>query len=371
MATASSTELMWERLARPYVTADVVDAVLGLPATVVRQLAGTLLATCAESEALLTATPVMLRSLSIAITTSPEVCRGGLRGPIQWSETMSARAASYGPDDIFVCATPSRAYDTPENRIMAAALNLIRVAGREADMVDSRQYDDVTLRRARQNGSRAQRFLDHRAMTSVPRQAPPPRVVQKVRAAARTRTYDPALAMLHRSNEPLSARDVVPFVDSRTRSQHNVLMAIVDGLAKAGIELPAFRAVGGGLEAGPVRYVHPRRRGSRTGNHGIFVGRVLVDVPHPTDQGNRSRAEASLAIRADGRPSQIVVSRRDVSAALEVAMGDGGLEAVVRSPGRRWRQARRADRSAPSGWSQPGVARAGVDPSAGGVMADP
>ena len=53
----------------------------------------------------------------------PQRCIGELRGPVLWSETMSARASSFGDRDLFICATPSRAYDIDENRILVAALD--------------------------------------------------------------------------------------------------------------------------------------------------------------------------------------------------------------------------------------------------------
>ena len=39
-----------------------------------------------------------------------------------WSETASARASSFGDGGLFVCTTPSQAYDTDENRVLVPAL---------------------------------------------------------------------------------------------------------------------------------------------------------------------------------------------------------------------------------------------------------
>ncbi len=33
---------------------------------------------------------------------------------------MSARASSFGDEGLFVCATPSRAYDVDENQVLVA-----------------------------------------------------------------------------------------------------------------------------------------------------------------------------------------------------------------------------------------------------------
>ena len=53
--------------------------------------------------------------------------RGEVRGPVLWSETMSARPPSFGDPDLFVCTSPQRDYDTAENRVLVRAL---RVLGR-------------------------------------------------------------------------------------------------------------------------------------------------------------------------------------------------------------------------------------------------
>src|SRR5215211_5671254 len=101
---STATKALWERLRRPFDVVEMVDAVLGLSPNVARQLAGTMLATSPEAESLLVA---------MSTTSSPERCRGELRGPVLWSETMSARSSSSGNQDVFICSSPQRAYDIP------------------------------------------------------------------------------------------------------------------------------------------------------------------------------------------------------------------------------------------------------------------
>ena len=74
-----ATRAPWSRLRRPFDVVAMVDAVLGLSPNVVRQLAGTMLATSAEAETMLTEMPHTLRSLAMSTTSSPEQCRGELR----------------------------------------------------------------------------------------------------------------------------------------------------------------------------------------------------------------------------------------------------------------------------------------------------
>ena len=152
----SATHELWDLLRRPFNVVEAVDSVLGLSPNVVKQLSGAMLATCVEAEALLTATPHTIRSLSISMSNQPEECRGELRGPVLWSETFSCRSSSPGRNDVYVCAAPSRAYDIPENRVLVAALLSVRDAGRSVDTISARSYDDDTLRKARYNGLRDQ-----------------------------------------------------------------------------------------------------------------------------------------------------------------------------------------------------------------------
>jgi hypothetical protein len=318
----TATHELWDLLRRPFSVVEAVDSVLGLSPNVVKQLTGAILATCAEAEHLLKATPETIRSLSISMDNQPEECRGELRGPVLWSETFSCRSSSPGRNDVYVCATPSRAYDIPENRVLVAALVSVRDAGRSVDTISARSYDDETLRVARYNGLRASRLLEHRALSSVARHRPSPREVRRARSGNRRSTYGPALDMLARAADPLEADDILPFCDRRTRAQHAVIVSMVRALRRRGLEVEPFRAIAGTLQSGFLRYHHPRRRGDRSRPSGILIGRVLVDVPERVRDRNRERAEHTLAARADGRPAIVVMDPSDVERAIDLALGD-------------------------------------------------
>lgn len=315
-----ATRALWGRIRRPFDVVAMVDAVLGLSPNVVRQLAGTMLATSTEAENLLTLMPHTLRSLAMSTTSSPEQCRGELRGPVLWSETMSARSSSHGAQDLFVCSSPQRAYDIPENQVLAAALVSIRDAGRGVDSMSAQAYDDDTLRRARHNGMRAIRFLEHRTMAAVSRDKPKPRALKRTRSGSRRQTYQPALMMLERAADPLTADDILPFCDRRTRAQHALIMALVERLEARGVDLPPFRAFEGILYSGPIRFNHPRRLGDRSRPHGVMLGGVLVDVPERVREDNRERAEYALAERSGGLPTVVMLEPADVDRAIQTAV---------------------------------------------------
>ncbi len=183
---------LWARLARPFEPVPTLAGLLGLPQPVVAQLVGTVLATSPEAEQLLDEFPQTIRGLATSMETATERCLGSLRGPVLWSETNSARAASAGNPNLFICMTPSRAYDIDENRVLVHALQLVREAGRAAlESIPGRTYDDPMLRAAKRNFHDTSRFVEHPTLSSVQRGRPRPRAMKKTRSSRSKRSYAP------------------------------------------------------------------------------------------------------------------------------------------------------------------------------------
>ncbi|MET0729240.1 MAG: hypothetical protein ABWZ76_13175 [Acidimicrobiales bacterium] len=254
------------RLARPYDAVKVTGALLGVPPRSARQVVGALMATATEVDELLEAMPRILRSMSIATTDRPERCYGELRGPVLWSETMSARSASAGDPGLFVCATTTKAYDTDENRVLKAALDAIRQAGADAEHGGGGHVDDDLVRHARQNGHRAGHLLEHRTLSGVPVTRITGRVLSRTRGGSRRTTYRPAVEVLRRGGEAATGEQLAARADEPTRAQVQLLAEV---LAQAAPRLgrTPLRVARGGLVAGPVAYDHPA---------GVTVGGLLV-----------------------------------------------------------------------------------------------
>lgn len=312
---------LWDRLARPFEVVGTVAALVGLSPATVAQLVGVVVATSPEAERLLDEFPMTVRSLATSIHTNAERCIGQLRGPVLWSETMSARASSFGDPDLFVCSAPSRAYDIDENQVLVAALVQLREAARyAAEVAGDRGAEDPLVRAARRNGQDASRFVEHPSLQRVSRRRPKARALKRTRSGKHRKTYGPALAMLDRAMNPLTRDDVRAWCDERTRAQHYVLMGLVDRLESRGGRLPDFRAERGALYSGPVQYYHPRVLGETTQLSGIVVGQLLVDVPTRLHDPNRARAEAQLKARSGGRRSMVVMEEDDIDRAIELAI---------------------------------------------------
>lgn len=314
-------DFLWSRLARPLNIAPAIGALVGLPQSVTRQFVGVTIATGAPADALLAQMPKLLRSLSISTVNTAVRCVGEIRGPVLWSETMAARSATAGDAGIFICSTPARAYDTPDNQVLVAALDVIRRAGVEVERVSSRDTDGDLLRRARTNSARALRYLDHRSLASIDRRKPQRRTIQRARAGGRP-SFRLAHAVLTMADEPVSADHLVPFCSDRTSAQHDVLVAVVRQLESHGFKLPAFHVDRGVLRSGPVSYRHAGLRDTDEVG-GIRVGSVVFDVPLETST-DRDAAEAELARRLpDGLTPRLVLGRNDIARGVEQAIDAG------------------------------------------------
>src|SRR5206468_3237831 len=163
-------------------------ALFGVSPAVTRHMVGVVIATSPEAERLLEAMPNVVRSVAVSTTMRPRRCLGEVRGPVLWSETNAARAASASAGDVFICASPVKAFDTEENQVLVHVLTAIRDAARDADGPGGHAHDDPAARRWRHNGARALRFLEHRTLVDVTRGRPSGRAVRRARAGSRRRT---------------------------------------------------------------------------------------------------------------------------------------------------------------------------------------
>ncbi|GIU83461.1 MAG: hypothetical protein KatS3mg008_0236 [Acidimicrobiales bacterium] len=311
-----SLELIWGRLARPFDPAEVVEALLGVSLQDARGLVGVALATSREAEELLRGMNASIRGL-VSSTTASERCLGEVRGPVLWSETASARGSSHGAEDLFVCLTPTRAYDTPENRMVVAALDLVWHAAREArhDSFGGESRREEAYRR----GEAARRWLQYPTLRGVPPERPRPRTLQRVRKSKRRWVYEPALALLEKAQVPLEPEELVSLADVPTLRRWWLLAEIVATLESVGRELPPFRVEDGVLLSGPVLFRHPTcPRGVERGFAGVMLGTLVADVALD-DEREDATALIRIESMAGGRPCMLVRDRRDVERVVEIA----------------------------------------------------
>jgi hypothetical protein len=311
MIPSDATIELWHRLVRPFDPAAGVEALTGLQPNTARQVVGIGLATSAQADHLLDQMHETVRSLAIATTDSPSRCEGEIRGPVLWSETMAARAASPGAANVFICSSPVKAYDTAENQVLRYALTRLKNASRDASLPGNSHAEDDMVRRARFNGTRAIRSLEHRTLAGVSNVRPTGRTMQKTRIGNRARTYRPAVSLLEFAQEPVDAETVAEYCDDHTRRQHGLLLAISDRLS-----LGPFRVEGQALANKGLRYVHRHR--SDDGMYGVLLRNLLLDVPDPANGVDAARAEQNLIARSHNHPVLIVQKPEDIERAIRL-----------------------------------------------------
>jgi hypothetical protein len=195
----------------------------------------------------------------------------------------------------------------------------VRDAARTADPAVHPSGLEEELRRARYNGTRAIRALEHRTLASVSKGRPDGRALRKARSGAKARSYRSAIAVLERARDPVSVEEVLSHCDDHTRRQHSIILVLLDRMRSIGRpDTGHLRVENGTLRAGPLRYVQ-RHRADRKGLYGILLGNLLLDAPATSGDVDPVDAEIALFERSAGGPSLVVQSRTDIERAIRLA----------------------------------------------------
>src|SRR4051794_3915454 len=199
----TATEELWVRIKRPFEPAGALHALTGVHPNAARQLVALRLAGSPEADALLDNMHEIVRSMAISTTSHPVRTLGDVRGPILWSATIAARTASPGAAGVLICSSPMKAYDTPENRVLSHALARIYNAAHAIERHPGEAVAGALSRRARHNGTRAARALEHRTLTGLDRKRPTGREMRTARSGPPGRPHPPPLAPPERAPGPL------------------------------------------------------------------------------------------------------------------------------------------------------------------------
>lgn len=266
---------LWRRLALPIDAIAAADVLVGLRPENARELLAVALASSEEADRLLDGLHIVLRSLSVSTTSMLMRCDGEIRGPVMWSATMAARSASPGAGGVFICASAAKAYDTDENRVLVAALHRVMRASQaaEAPSVGVHCPNPDDLRRARLNGDRARRALEHRSLQPVARMTPSGRMMQKARTGSKAPVFRTAVSLLQRVSTEVGAADLAPFVDDRAFADHALAADVLDVLRSRGVWEGRLRVDDGWLRGGAFAYGHHEREAAVRGGEtsGVFV----------------------------------------------------------------------------------------------------
>ena len=145
-----------------------------------------------EAARLLAQMPSLARRLSTTAQDDREVSAERVRGAIRWGETVSLRAAT-GMPNLFVTSPARRAFDTPENQLLAFSLAAIAQFGRLTGWQDSTSKGVGEIVRTRTTD--ATRWGQVRALSELKKTPPAPTTVARVRTGRKRQLYSSALSV--------------------------------------------------------------------------------------------------------------------------------------------------------------------------------
>jgi hypothetical protein len=232
-----------------------------------------------------------IRNLSTTLIADREITSGELRGPISWAETLSVRSTSFGLDYTHVCTIQKRTYDSPENRVIVAALNRIAESVPDLWRTQALAADDPAIATALD----AAHLLKSKPLNQVKVQPVSKLTMAKKRARNTRKTgfYDLALAVLdlppRESSSALAhADDILVLCDPVTLARHTLVLEIENKLVSMGLEPNAELVVtGDALQLGNTNFKagvggFVELSGTRIGVAG-FETEADVLIAHPDD----------------------------------------------------------------------------------------
>lgn len=256
-----ATAVLWERRARGSNAIACAAALIGSDVATLTDAVSLTLAASPEASALLDGMEVRVRTLPTGVETRPERCVNSVRGPILWSETITARANALGNDDVFVCSMTSRSFDTVENRVLVAALEAIARAERALRSPTGAKVPAAEAARILAVAQEAARWRAHPRLVDVQGRRLSGRDTARLRGGHRLARLADVLAIRQHVAEPFVAEDLVGLADRWTRPYHAFILYVMEVLG-ASVRLPSTISVSdGGLWCGSVSWRHPGAQG--------------------------------------------------------------------------------------------------------------
>jgi hypothetical protein len=164
-----------------------------MPAAEVRYLAQLDFILSEPVRDLLEQMPSLIRRLTPTTASETETSTQRIRGSIRWSETYAQRAAT-GTPHLFVTTPTRRAFNTPENQVLAFALFAIAEFGRRTGW--HRGATTGPAGNVRNRVAEATRWLQARQFVGLPILPPTPTTVSRVRTGRARLRYRKALEVV-------------------------------------------------------------------------------------------------------------------------------------------------------------------------------
>ena len=307
-------------------------AACGLPPAQINDLAELLVAQSHEASVFLDLMPLTIRNLASTTTMETERCVGYIRGPILWSETVTAWSSGPGANDVFVCMAPRRDYDLAENRAVAWLLRRLARSVVRLDTAASMLLDDATQSVIRANALEAKRWGRHRFLRGVPTNRPSRVDLRKLRTTRHHGVYRSVQSFAARLAMPLVADELADAIDPVTDAQLCALNWLWEELEASGRPAGDWSVSAASLRAEALTYRHPAHFGPS--DRGIWLGDLVLDVSPSLVAGQAAtvnemaRATNELSARAAGQPWLLIGDRDDARLAVQLAIDSGAMAAL-------------------------------------------
>lgn len=260
-AEGDATRALWSRRSHHAPAVVAASALIGSDTATLHDAVAITLAASDEASELLDGMELRVRTLTTTVETEAQRCVHAVRGPILWSETITARANALGNDDVFVCMTASRSFDTVENRVLAAALDAIARAERALRTPTGDKVDPAERGRIAEVAAEARRWRSHPRLADVRGGRLSGRDTARLRSGHRISRMAPVMAVRARVAEPFVAEDLAGLADPATRRLHGFVLGVADTLAELGVVTGVLSSSDGGLWSGALSWRHPAAEG--------------------------------------------------------------------------------------------------------------
>ncbi len=273
-APLEPTAELWRRRSPRSPAIACATALTGIDNATLADATAIALAASEEAEHLLEGMELRIRTLPTTVTNAAERCINSVRGPIMWAETITARANALGNDDVFVCMTTERSFDTVENQLLVDALESIAAAGKALRGPTGERVDEQDAARIAAFAQEAAGWRKDSRLAGVRPRRLTGRSAARVRGGHRKAKMEPVLAVRRRAREPFRPDDMVGLADEWTRALHRSVLRVLDAMERPRV----LTLSDGGLWCRTLSFRHPATPGA--GPAGLAVRGRPVLPPH-------------------------------------------------------------------------------------------
>jgi hypothetical protein len=249
-----------------------------------------------------------VRTLPMTLSDSLEHCVHSVRGPVVWSETITARANALGNEDVFVCRTTRRSFDAPLNRGLVGVLTEIAGAAKALRGPLGELLEPSERNRIDDRAAEARRWRHHKRLANLHPSRLRSRDLARIRTGRHAEAAQGILRAEARLHDPLCGEDIEGLSNSTTHDMHRF---VLDCLAAGAAVLPnpaVLELDRGALCCGPLGFRHPAAVG--TSGAGLCVaGRPVAP------EGAPGWPDGAVRVTGAGQIGEMVSRAAGVSSA--------------------------------------------------------